>query len=248
MFKKSKLCLTNFSSPILHDYRYDIMLKCWSEKAARRPTFAELKSTLDKLLLQNNAYIQFSSYAATTTIENPPGYDHLPPPSISVDPSSQTNGIQGQNASHADTKSKPAATRTLSAPLVDYVSSHAAGIDDGGNASSILRSASNSYVETPTAIINSRFQVGGTEGATKIDKRGGRDKRRSGARGAKKVIHQRKRRVNTETRRTAHLRVERVNTVPAMITGEGYDHLDPIKERDCNVDMSAEEYDHFPST
>ena len=224
------------------------MLKCWSEKATQRPTFAELKSTFDKLLLQNNAYIQFSSYAATTTVENPSGYDHLPPPSITVDPSSQTNGVQRRNASHADTKSKPAAARAVSAPLLDYVSSHAASLDDG-NASSILRSASNSYVETPTAIINSRFRVDKTEDATKIDiKRGGEGKRRSGARGVKKAIHQRKRRVNTESRRTAHLRVARINTVPATTAGEGYNHLDPIEVRDRNVDMSAEEYDHFPST
>ena len=223
------------------------MLKCWSEKATQRPTFAELKSKFDKLLLQNNPYIQFSSYAATTTADNPPGYDHLPPPSVSVDPTSQTNGA-AQTASHTDTKSKPVATRTLSAPLIDHISSHAS-MDDG-NTSSILRSASNSYVETPTAIINSRFRVSGAGDAAEI-KRGSGDKRRGGARGAKKVIYERKRRVNTETRRTAHLRVARVrvNTVHVQptITVEGYDHLDPIEERDCNVEMS-EEYDHFPST
>ena len=220
------------------------MLKCWSEKAAQRPTFAELKSKFDKLLLQNNAYIQFSSYAAMTTTDNPPGYDHLPPPSVSVNATSQTNGV-AQTTSHTDTKPKPVATRTLSAPLIDRISS----VDDG-NASSILRSASNSYVETPMAIINSRFRVSGAGDAAEI-KRGSGDKRRGGARGAKKVIHERKRRVNTETRRTAHLRVARarVNTVHVQptITVEGYDHLDPIEERDCSIEMS-EEYDHFPST
>ena len=214
------------------------MLKCWSEKAAQRPTFAELKSKFDKLLLQNNAYIQFSSYATTTTVDNPPGYDHLPPPSLSVNPS-QTNNV-AQNTSH---KAKPTATRTLSAPLVDHTEDRPSM---GENVSSILRSASNSYVETPTAIINSRFRVSGTGDAAEL-KRGGGEGRKAGARGAKKVIHERKRRVNTEARRTAHLRVARVNAVQPTITVEGYDHLDPIEERDCNVEMS-EEYDHFPST
>ena len=223
------------------------MLKCWSEKAAERPTFAELKSKFDKLLLQKNAYIQFSSYAAATTntVEIPPGYDHLPlPPSMNVDPSSQTNGTaRNINASHAGTKSKPV-VRTHSAPLIDYISSHAS-VDDG-NAASILRSASNSYVETPTVIVNSRFQVsgGGTGDAAKINKKGGKGK--SSGRGAKKVIHERKRRVNTETRRTAHLRTARVDAViavqPTITTVEGYDHLDPIEERDC-IDEVNEECD-----
>ena len=85
------------------------MIPCWS--AGQRslhsngPTFAELKSKFDKLLLQNNAYIQFSSYAAMTSADNPPGYDHLPPSSVSVDPTSQTN-CAAQTASHTDTKSK----------------------------------------------------------------------------------------------------------------------------------------------
>lgn len=218
------------------------MLKCWSEKAAQRPTFAELKSNFDKLLLQNNAYIQFSSYATTSTADNPPGYDHLPPPSVGVNPS-QTNSA-AQNASRPD-KAKPTATRTHSAPLVDHTEDRPSV---GESVSSILRSASNSYVETPTAIINSRFRVSGAGGAEEI-KRGGEKGRAKGggAKGAKKVIHERKRRVNTEARRTAHLRVARVNAVQPTITVEGYDHLDPIEERDCNVEK-LEEYDHFPST
>ena len=132
------------------------MLKCWSEKAAQRPTFAELKSKFVKLLLQNSAYIQFSSYADTTTTDSPPGYDHLelPPPSVSVDPSSQTNSA-AQTTSYTDTKSKPVAIRTLSAPLVEQIPS----VDDDDVSSNFL----NSYVETPMAIINPRFRVIGAE-------------------------------------------------------------------------------------
>ena len=41
----------------------------------------------------------------------------------------------------------------------------------------------------------------------------------------------------------------RVNTVyvQPMTTVKGYDHLDPIEVRDCNVEM-LEEYNHFSST
>ena len=40
-----------------------------------------------------------------TSADNPPGYDHLPLPSVSVDPTSQTNGA-AQTVSHTDTKYK----------------------------------------------------------------------------------------------------------------------------------------------
>ena len=233
MLIKGGTALGNNTIPICPSHRYDTMLECWSEKGQQRPTFAKLKSKFDKLLLQNNHYIQFSSYAATTS-DNPPGYDHLPPPSVSVD-QAQTNGVT-QTAVHAD-KAKPVATKTLSAPLVDHTDNRAS-VGDG-----VPRSSSNSYVETPTAIINSRFRVSGASDAAV---RGGDRKRAAGARGAKRVIHERKRRVNTETRRTAHLKVTRVAVQPT-ISVEGYDHLDPIEERDGSVEAS-EAYDHFPST
>ena len=211
------------------------MLDCWSEKARQRPTFSELKSKFDQMLLQSNHYIQFGSYATTKDI--PPGYDRLAPPTVGVhnDSPSHNGATHDQHTSH--NKAKQSAAKTLSAPLVDVDSGSNTG---SGNAAAVLRSAStvigvpgmlrmapsNPYVQTPTSIVNSRFQAGGA------DVRGNGGRKRSGSGGsAKRVIGERKRRVNTETRRTAHLKVAGVNSVQLSVPAEPYDHLETLEDR-----------------
>lgn len=231
------------------------MLKCWSERASERPTFAELKSKFDNLLLQNNPYIQFSSYATTkNTTENPPGYDHLPPPPLpsssdSANPSTANNGVV-QNVVRAG-KARLAVTRTLSAPMLDHADTdHSTSVHVGDGASHnviLLRSPYNSYVDTPTAMVNSRIRVSSAGNAAG---RSGEGKKQDKGTLSNKDIHEKKRRSNTETQRMAHLNATRVGTMqPTTDTTvhAGYDCLDPIEERDCSVESSTEEYDRFPS-
>ena len=222
------------------------MLKCWSDRASQRPTFAELKSKFDDLLLQNNPYIQFSSYVTSkTTSENPPGYDHLPPllPSSSdiAHPSTASNGT-----THNAGKARLAVKRTLSAPMLDRADTdHLTSVSEG--ASHILRSPYNSYVDTPTAIANSRIRVSSASNAAG---KAGEGRERDGGRISKKVVHEKKRRFDAEMQRMAHLNVMRVGIVQPVTDStvrEGYDRLYPIEERDGSIDSSTEEYDRFPS-
>ena len=63
-------------------YSYEIMLDCWSENPADRPTFTQLRDKFDAIILaeNNDMYIQFSSIDTDT----PSGYDHLAPVSKEV--------------------------------------------------------------------------------------------------------------------------------------------------------------------
>ena len=86
-----------------------------------------------------------------------------------------------------------------------------------------------------TPIGKSKFDIGGA--ATSV--------RGDGGGGVKRVNDKRKRRVNTETKRTAHLKVARVNAVRPMLSVEGYDHLDPMGDQNNQVGI-PEGYDHLP--
>ena len=191
------------------------MLECWSEKS-KRPTFAQLKLRFDKMLLESNHYIQFGSYVNLTQDVVPPEYDHLSHPSVSTEP------LQQDTNSH--TSRKRLASRTLSAPLVDTDSNIPGApsvptiLRSVSNVAGVKRTSSNPYVQTPV----SRSQVNGAEVKVKGDGKSGG----SGGRGSKKVIGERKRRVNSETRRTAHLKVPRVNVIEPTVSFDDYDHLD----------------------
>lgn len=223
------------------------MVECWSENPNDRPTFSQLKSKFDKLLLQSNHYIQFSSYS--TSKDNPPGYDRLLPPAGTGSVDAQKHNGASQSTSH--NKVKQSAVKTLSAPLVDMDSR-----DGNTDVGPILRSASNvasvpamlraapsnPYVQTPLSVVNSRFQAGDTD----VRVKGGGRKRDGGRGSAKGVIGERKRRVNTETRRTAHLKVAGTNAVQFTDPAEPYDRLEML-EGD-NGHTAGNHDDHHPST
>ena len=206
------------------------MVECWSENPKDRPTFSQLKSKFDKMLLQSNHYIQFSCYA--TVGDNPPGYDHLPPPAVPVPFDTEKHNGASQSTSH--NKAKQSAVKTLSAPLVD--ADNQAG---NTNVAAILRSSSNvvgvsamlrvapsnPYVQTPLSTVNPRFQAGGAD----VKVNSGNRKRDRSRDSAKRVIGERKRRVNTETRRTAHLKVAGTNAVQFTVPAEPYDRLEMLE-------------------
>ena len=72
------LLFTLAFTDLLCSSRYELMLDCWSENSANRPTFTQLKDKFDALLLaeNNSIYIQFG----TIDTDTPTGYDHLEPP------------------------------------------------------------------------------------------------------------------------------------------------------------------------
>ena len=71
---------------------YEIMLDCWQDNPASRPTFTQLKATFDVLLLEGSPYIQFEG---TDTHE--PYYDDSPNISSSISMSSSKDGIAVDN-------------------------------------------------------------------------------------------------------------------------------------------------------
>ena len=40
---------------------YEVMLRCWEENPAKRPSFSELRVTFESILMEAASYIQFST-------------------------------------------------------------------------------------------------------------------------------------------------------------------------------------------
>lgn len=194
------------------------MKECWSEEPDDRPTFADLKSRFDQMLLQNNHYILFSNYVATTG--NPSGYDHLPNPAAITNLPPQN----GANQTHTH-RTKPAASRTLSAPLLDAEL-------ESPNVPSILRSATNSYVQPPT-----KYRIR-NEGGIVVENGGG-------MRNDKRVISaEKKKKVNAEMKRPAHVRVAAINSINTS-EFDGYDRLEQPAVGGGKTFGSYVGYDHL---
>ena len=144
-------------STYLHSLsRYEIMLHCWQDESSRRPTFAELRSTFDTMLAEDNPYIQFD----TINVHKP----YYQRGTDSESDGAKTEQLSTSSEERSSTDSFiPSSTTSVegaaSAYMYDTLSPVVNSSVDNGFDDSPKRPIPNAYVDTPSKPYDSMFHL-----------------------------------------------------------------------------------------